>query len=58
MVMKKQIVYLVYEDMGYDGISLMEAKLFTNMEDAVKYKEQLQQNVYVQYVKIEGMELN
>lgn len=56
--MKKQIVYLVYDDMGYDGISLMGAKLFTNMEDAVKYKEQLQQNVYVQDVKIEGMELN
>ncbi len=51
-------VYLVFEDMGYDGISLMDAKVFTNEADAIKYREQLDQTQYIQDVKIKAMELN
>jgi hypothetical protein len=35
-------VYLVFEYMGYDGINLMDAKVFTNEVDAIEYKKQLE----------------
>lgn len=50
-------VYLVFENMGYDGISLTDAKVFTNEADAIKYKEQLEQTPLIGYIDIKTMEL-
>ena len=56
--MKTTTVYLVFENMGYDGISLIDAKVFTNEADAIKYKEQLEQTPLVGDIEITTMELN
>ena len=56
--MNKQTVYLVVDDMGYDGISLIDAKVFINKADAEAYKQQMEQGDMVYNVKIIEMELN
>jgi hypothetical protein len=56
--MNKQTVYLVVDDMGYDGISLIDAKVFINKADAEAYKQQMEQGDMVCNVKIIEMELN
>ena len=56
--MTKQTVYLVVDDMGYDGISLIDAKAFINKADAEAYKKQLEQGDYTTDIIIEEIELN
>ena len=56
--MNKQTVYLVVDDMGYDGISLIDAKAFINKADAEAYKKQLEQGPYTTDIIIEEIELN
>jgi hypothetical protein len=57
--MNKQTVYLVVDDMGYDGISLIDAKVFINKADAEAYKQQLEQGDYITFdIVIKEMELN
>ena len=56
--MNKQTVYLVVDDMGYDGISLIDAKIFINKADAEIYKQQMEQKDMVYDVMIVEMELN
>jgi hypothetical protein len=57
--MKTTTVYLVVDDMGYDGISLEDAKVFINKADAEAYKQHLEQGDYITFdVIIKEMELN
>ena len=50
-------VYLVFENMGYDGISLIDAKVFINKADAEVYKQQLDQDA-IGEITITEIELN
>jgi hypothetical protein len=56
--MKTTTVYLVFENIDYDGISLEDAKVFINKADAIKYKEQLEQPPFPSDAEIKEMELN
>ena len=57
--MKTTTVYLVVDDMGYDGISLDDSKVFINKADAEAYKQHLEQGDYITFdVVIKEMELN
>jgi len=55
--MKTTTVYLVVDDMGYDGISLIDAKVFINKADAEVYKQQMDQDAIGEII-ITEMELN
>jgi hypothetical protein len=52
------MVYLVYRDMGYNGITLLESKIFNSEVDAIAYKQKLEELNLYGLIKIKVSMLN
>lgn len=50
--------YLVYRDLGYGNITLVDSKLFINKLDAQRYMMELDEFGLYGDIKIKEMELN